>query len=146
METVIIQNKYYDYHWCIIDMRKTVCRLVNHVLIFLIANFFVILSVPITTDVVSSNLDQGARCTTSCDTVCQWLATGRWFSPCPTVSSTNKTDRHDITEILLKVALNTTKQNIQTNKQIVILSEYSINALSKYIISDSSTPFEIHNA
>jgi hypothetical protein len=30
--------------------------------------------------------------------------TGWWFSP---VSSTNKTDRHDITEILLKVALNT---------------------------------------
>ena len=28
---------------------------------------------------------------------------GRWFSP---VSSTNQTDRHDITEILLKVALN----------------------------------------
>ena len=27
-----------------------------------------------------------------------------WFSP---VSSTNKTDLHDITEILLKVALNT---------------------------------------
>jgi hypothetical protein len=26
------------------------------------------------------------------------------------VSSTNKTDRHDITEILLKVALNTIKQ------------------------------------
>jgi hypothetical protein len=32
------------------------------------------------------------------------------FSPGPPVSSTNKTDRHDITEILLKVALNTTKQ------------------------------------
>jgi hypothetical protein len=28
------------------------------------------------------------------------------------VSSTNKTDRHDITEILLKVALNTTHQSI----------------------------------
>jgi hypothetical protein len=27
------------------------------------------------------------------------------------VSSTNKTDHHDITEILLKVALNTTKPN-----------------------------------
>jgi hypothetical protein len=27
------------------------------------------------------------------------------------VSSTNKTDRHDITEILLKVALNTIKPN-----------------------------------
>ena len=28
------------------------------------------------------------------------------FSPGPPVSSTDKTDRHDITEILLKVALN----------------------------------------
>jgi len=32
---------------------------------------------------------------------------GRWFSPGTLVSSTNKTERHDITEILLKVALNT---------------------------------------
>jgi hypothetical protein len=39
--------------------------------------------------------------------VCQWLTAGRWFSPGPAVSSTNKTDRHDITIILLKVALNT---------------------------------------
>jgi hypothetical protein len=45
--------------------------------------------VPITTDVVSSNLDQRE------------------------VYNINKTDRHDITEILLKVALNTIKQ---TNK------------------------------
>ena len=30
-----------------------------------------------------------------------------WFSPSTLVSSTNKTDRHNITEILLKVALNT---------------------------------------
>jgi hypothetical protein len=30
------------------------------------------------------------------------------------VSSTNKTDRHDITEILLKVALNIIKQNLKT--------------------------------
>jgi hypothetical protein len=37
-----------------------------------------------------------------------WLASGRLFSPGTPVSSTNKTDRHDITEILLKVALNTT--------------------------------------
>ena len=48
-----------------------------------------------------------ARYTTLCDKVCQWLATGRWFSSGPPVSSTNKTDRHDIAEILLKVALNT---------------------------------------
>jgi hypothetical protein len=59
-----------------------------------------------------------ARCTTLCDKVCQWLATGRWFSPGPPVSPTNKTDRHDIAEIFLKVALNTIKQtNKQTNKQ-----------------------------
>jgi hypothetical protein len=32
--------------------------------------------------------------------------TGRWFSPGTLVSPTNKTDCHDITEILLKVALN----------------------------------------
>ena len=34
----------------------------------------------------------------------------------PPVSSTNKTDRHDITDILLKVALNTIKH--QTNKHL----------------------------
>ena len=51
-----------------------------------------------------------ARCTTLCDKVCLWLATGRWFSPGPPVSSTNKTDRYDITEILLIVVLNTIKQ------------------------------------
>ena len=32
--------------------------------------------------------------------------TDRWFSPGTPVSSTNKTDRHDIAEILLKVAFN----------------------------------------
>jgi hypothetical protein len=32
------------------------------------------------------------------------LAHGRWFSP---ASSTTKTGRHDIAEILLKMALNT---------------------------------------
>jgi hypothetical protein len=31
----------------------------------------------------------------------------RWFSPGTPVSSTNKADRHDMNEILLKVALNT---------------------------------------
>ena len=41
--------------------------------------------------------------TTICDTVCQLLATGRWFSPGPPASSTNITDRHDIAEILLNI-------------------------------------------
>ena len=44
---------------------------------------------------------------TLCDKVCQWLAAGQCFSPGTLVSSTNKTDCHNITEILLKVALNT---------------------------------------
>jgi len=35
------------------------------------------------------------------------LACLQWFSPGTPVSSTNKTDRHDITEILLEVALKT---------------------------------------
>jgi hypothetical protein len=35
------------------------------------------------------------------------LAHGRWFSPGTLASSTTKTGRHDIAEILLKVALNT---------------------------------------
>ena len=44
--------------------------------------------------------------TTLGDNVCQLLATGRWFSPGTVVSSTNKTDSHDITEIMLKVDIN----------------------------------------
>jgi hypothetical protein len=41
----------------------------------------------------------------------QLLALGRWFSPGTSASSTTKTGRHDIAEILLKVALNTKNQN-----------------------------------
>ena len=53
--------------------------------------------------------------TTIYDKVCQWLATGRWvfFPP------TNKTDRHDITEILLKVALNTINQTYKYKQKYV---------------------------
>jgi hypothetical protein len=38
------------------------------------------------------------------------LAHGQWFSPGTPASSTTKTG-HDMTEILLKVALNTKKSN-----------------------------------
>jgi len=38
------------------------------------------------------------------------FATGRWFSPSIPVSSTNKTDRHNIAEILFKMVLNTMNQ------------------------------------
>jgi len=39
------------------------------------------------------------------DKVYQLLAQGRWFSPGTPASSPTKTGRHDIAEILLKVAL-----------------------------------------
>jgi len=45
------------------------------------------------------------------DKVYQLIAHGRWFSPGTLASSTSKTGRHDIAEILLKVALSTTNQN-----------------------------------
>jgi hypothetical protein len=51
------------------------------------------------------------------DEVYQLLAQGRWFSPGTPASSTTKTGRHDIAEILLKVVLNT---KIQTQIQIRI--------------------------
>ena len=50
---------------------------------------------------------RGVLDTTLCDKVCQWLATGWWFSLGSPVSSTNKTDSHDRAEILLKAALKT---------------------------------------
>jgi hypothetical protein len=45
------------------------------------------------------------------------------FPPGTPVSSTNKSDRHDITEILLKVVLNTINQ---TNQSIVVFTQPSI--------------------
>ena len=48
---------------------------------------------------------RGAHDKTLCFKVCHWLATGLRFFPGTQVSSINKTYRHDITEILLKMAL-----------------------------------------
>jgi hypothetical protein len=45
------------------------------------------------------------RLSAASDKVYQLLAHGRWFSPGTPASSTTKTGRHDIAEILLKVAL-----------------------------------------
>jgi hypothetical protein len=44
------------------------------------------------------------------DKVYQLLAHGRWFSLSTPASSTTKTGRHDIAEILLKVVFNTINQ------------------------------------
>ena len=50
------------------------------------------------------------RLTSASDKVYQLLAHGRWFYPGSPASSTTKTGRYDIAEILLKVALNTKTQ------------------------------------
>ena len=52
------------------------------------------------------------RLTATSDKVYQLLALGRWFSLGTPASSTTKTGRHDIAEILLKVALNTKNKSI----------------------------------
>ena len=51
------------------------------------------------------------RLAAASDKVYQLLAHGRWFSPGTPASSTTKTGRHDIAEILLKVALNAVNQS-----------------------------------
>jgi hypothetical protein len=53
------------------------------------------------------------------DKVYQLLAHGRWFSPGIPASSTTKTGRHDIAEILQKVALKHKNSN-----QIIIITDY----------------------
>jgi len=54
---------------------------------------------------VSTENPDHARCTRY--SIMWWSLSGtcdnRWFSPVTLVSSTNKTDRHDMTDILLKV-------------------------------------------
>jgi hypothetical protein len=56
-----------------------------------------------------SKIDQSELCAS--DKVYQLLAQGQWFSPGTPASSTTKTGRHDIAEILLKVALKHQKSN-----------------------------------
>jgi hypothetical protein len=57
------------------------------------------------------------------------LAHGRWFSPGTSASSTTKTGRHDIAEILLKVALKHQKSNQSINQSI----EFSIFLPNKFM-------------
>jgi hypothetical protein len=49
------------------------------------------------------------------------LAHGRWYSPDTPVSSTTKTGRHDIAEILLKVVLKHQKSKIKSNQILLLL-------------------------
>ena len=52
------------------------------------------------------------RLAAASDKVYQLLAHSQWFFPGTPTSSTTKTDRHDIAEILMKVVLSTKNQII----------------------------------
>ena len=81
------------------------------------------------------------RLAAASDEVYQLLAQGRWFSPGTPASSTTKTGRHDIAEILLKVALNT---NIQIQIQIhSIMYENSVVGVIVFPSSRVSSIFLI---
>ena len=56
----------------------------------------------------------------------QLLAHGRWFSPGTPASSTTKTGRHDINEILLKMVLST------NNHQIIECFDFDGNYLKTF--------------
>ena len=55
--------------------------------------------------------------------VCRWPSTDRWFTPGTAVISTNKTDRHNIIEILLKEALKTITPNNYYERFIFLLND-----------------------
>ena len=76
-------------------------------------------SLPLTTNIVSSNLVHGEVYLIQHYVIkfarTEWLATGRWFSP---VSSNNETDCYNITKILLKAVLNTITPHPPTSSVI----------------------------
>ena len=67
--------------------------------------------------------------TTFCDKVCQ----RQWFSPGTPVSSTIKTDCQNITEILLKVALNTITLTMSPGTWWFILTDLFVQYCTAYI-------------
>jgi len=69
------------------------------------------------------------RLAAASDTVYQLLAQGRWFSPGTPTSSTTKTGRRDIAEILLNMALNTKNQN-----KIILTSDYPLSIFKSLLL------------
>jgi hypothetical protein len=67
------------------------------------------------------------------------LQQGGWFSPDTPVSSTNKTDCHDITEILFKVALNIINQLNQQkiNHEKCSVSDYCSPVFRNVLLLDT---------
>ena len=68
----------------------------------------------------------------ACDQVDQLIAHGWWFSPGIPASSTTNTCRHDIAEILLKVALSTINQI--KSSLLYVLSGEAVNTYFVVIV------------
>ena len=70
--------------------------------------------------------------------VCQWLATGRLFSPDTPVSSTNNTDLNDITEILSSAQLSVLRQTwfIRNTKKCIYY--WNLQFLNNIIINKTN--------
>ena len=105
-----------------------VCQGYRFCLFLLIFNYLYNQCLSLPTLRVRIPLSCGVLDTILCDKVCQWLATDRWFSPVLRFPPPNKTDRHDITEILLKVALST------INPQTEPFEEYKKPAIVKTFV------------
>ena len=93
-----------------------VCRIILLMLAMQVQTFSVMSCILLLTIIeqyfnyIQTPLWWGIFDTALCYKACQWFTTGQWFSPGTLISSTNKSDRHDISEILLKVELNTKTQ------------------------------------
>jgi hypothetical protein len=61
-----------------------------------------------------------ARCTTLCDKVCQWLATGWWFSSGTPVSSKNKIDLTRYNWNIVESGVKHHQTNKPTDKNILL--------------------------
>jgi hypothetical protein len=87
------------------------------------------------------------RLAVASDKVYQLLAHGRWYSPGTPASSTTKTGRHNIAEILLKVALNTKNKSINQNisNQSIPKNLLLYTSILKYLRTEKTgvTPMRI---
>ena len=88
-------------------------------------------------------LRRGELDTALSNKVCQWLVTGRWLSPSTAVSSTNKTDRHDIAEMLLKVTSNTTTLTFIIRSSL-IMYDVHCHLFRSLILKNIQTTSEKH--
>ena len=81
------------------------------------------------------------RLTATSDKVYKLLAHGRWLSPGTPASSTTKTGRHDIAEILLKVALSTKKSINQSFSFYATFNNISVMSwMSALLMEETGVP------